>query len=214
LEWRSQTKMFKKYNIDENNFISYEILDNFVIVKFIFFDTVDNLKVCIKKYIDYFMTLNVDFLGCYPGTCNPIVIDSTINVFSCYELKYRIFYDGEEINNIQSFIKKTIKPCTQKILSIPNQNISQSACDGEIGRNASKEGFKSCCIFGQLNKKTEGPKTPIRYYKVDENGFLCEEFLEKPSDNAYYYKSIRLKDMFKSHKILLENGVPKYLPKD
>jgi hypothetical protein len=203
-----------KYSIDDKNFISYEILDNFVIVKFIFFDKVSNLKDCIKEYIDYFMTLDVDFLGCYPGTCNPVVIQSTANIFSEYGLKYRIFYNGEEVPSPKNFIEKTVKPCVQKILSMPNENISQSACDGNVGKNASKEGFGSCCIFGQLNKKTKDVKTPIRYYKVDDQGFLCEEFLEKPNDSAYYYKSIRLKDMFKSYKILLDNGFLKYLPKD
>jgi hypothetical protein len=206
--------MHKKYIINNNNFISYEILDNFVIVNFIFFDTLENLKTCIKKYIDYFMSLDVDFLGGYPGTCNPLVIKNIIDVLSEYNLEYKILYNNEEVIDAKNFIEKIIDPCVLKILSMPDENARQSVCDGAVGKNASKEGFGLCCIFSQLNKKTEGPKTPIRYYKVDEKGFLYEEFSEKPSDNAYYYKSIRLKDMFKSHKILLENGVLKYLPKD
>ena len=198
--------MNKKYFIDEKNYIGYEIIENFVFVRYLFFANQRDIPNSIRQYINYFVSLeNIDFLGFYPGTYNPIIVKSLIETIKELNFKYRIFYNKFEIKNIQEFEENTLQDYYDKMSLTCSDSIS--ACDDL------NLGFQRCAVFSSLSQNQKTVKTPIKYYEVNDEGFLVEEFDELPNDNKKYHESIKIKDMFPICNIKIENGKIKYFPK-
>jgi hypothetical protein len=204
-----------QYKINDNNFINYEILEDFVMVKSIFYDDVNVLFERINHYMDYFSKLeNINFLGTFPGTCNPLVISYALDYVRNRKFLFRIFYDGIEYNDTRLFRRNILIPAFEYALTIPSENVLQSACSGAVGIASEKNGFKKCCLFCPLKKYYSYVKTPIRYYEIGADGTFTQEYQEKPIQNKIYYQSIRLKNMFPLYNIVMKNGKINYLPKN
>ncbi len=203
-----------KYILNDNNFINYEIIDDFIMVKSVFYDDVNFLQQGIFNYIDYFATISdVNYLGAFPGTCNPFVIKYALDYLKNKKFKYRIFYDQLEVDSVAEFENFTLKSAFESALSIPNDIKLQSACYGTVGVISAQNGFKSTGFFSPLKKNYEYVKTLLRYYEYDTQGVIIQECQEKPEKNKDYYQSIRLRPMFQMYKIVLIDGKPNYFPK-
>ena len=200
-----------KYSINKNNYINYELFENFVLVRSIFFDDIGLLKNSIKTYIDFFSTIDgADFLGAYPGTTNPLVVRYVLDYIVDKNFNYRIFYDGSEVPSIQAFEKTKLKQAVDQALKVSSPSILQSACEGAVVISCANSGFMKCCVFSPLKINYNYIRTPIKYYELDSNNFIVNEFSEIPDINKTYYKSIRLAPMFTSRVIRIENGKPVY----
>jgi hypothetical protein len=200
-----------KYFINENNFINYEIVNDFVMVRSIFYDDFSFLSQHIFAYIDFFANIeNVNFLGGYPGTFNPLVVRYVLDYLKNKNFNYRIFYDKQEVKDIQRFERVILESRVQQSLLVDSPSVLQSACNGYVGQALEKSGFKRCCVFSPLKINYDYVKTPIKYYEIDSQGYLIAEYDEKPSRGGRYYQSYRLKPMFDTGVIRIENGKPVY----
>lgn len=200
-----------KYFINENNFINYEIVNDFVMVRSIFYDDASLLSQRIFAYIDFFATIeNVNFLGGYPGTFNPLVVRYVLNYLKNKNFNYRIFYDKQEITDIQQFESIVLKSRVRQALSVNSPSVLQSACKGYIGQALEQSGFKRCCVFSPLKINYDYVRTPIKYYEIGPQGYLIGEYDEKPARGGRYYQSYRLKPLFDTRIIRIENGKPVY----
>jgi hypothetical protein len=200
-----------KYNINQNNFIVYETLDEFIMIRSLFYDDVRLLFDSIFHYMSYLSVVNdAEFLGWYPGTYNPLVVRYVLDYTQSKNFNYRIFYDLMEVADVQSFERTILNSSVQKALSVDSEITLQSACQGDVGRVAAQDGFKKCCVFTPLKKNYNLIKTPIKYYEIDDRGFLIQEHLEKPINNKKYYQSTRLGPLFSSLIISVENEKLKY----
>lgn len=207
--------MIINYKLNDNNFINYKIQKDYAVVDFLYFDDPQSIYDCWKHYFDYLATFDfLEYVGCYPGCNNPLVIKAALDVFKFYGFNYRIFYDDKEVDDLNIFENQIIQPFLETCLSLPQTKIVQSSCDGVIGSYASQSGFKLCAIFGPLRKKMGYVKTPVKYYKIDKDGFLTEEFDEKPNTKDMFFQNHRLSEMFKICKIKIIDGSLKYYPKD
>lgn len=206
--------MISKYKINDNNLINFELIDNFAVIHFIHFDNPNNLFNHMKEYFDYIASLDgIDFLGSYPGCSNPLVVQAGINVIKYYGFNYRIFYDKEEVRDIEIFEEKTLIPSVEKIQSVMNTLSFIKGLHVVTTKIAIDNGFRDCAVFSPLKKNYSHIKLPIKFYEIDKDGFLVAEFEEKPKDNKNYHQSIKMKKMFSTHQIKLENGKPQYHPK-
>jgi hypothetical protein len=200
-----------KYNINQNNFIVYETLDEFIMIRSLFYDDVRLLFDSIFHYMNYLSVVNdAEFLGWYPGTHNLLVVRYVLDYTQSKNFNYRIFYDLMEVAGVQSFERTILNSSVQKALSVDSEITLQSACQGDVGRVAAQDGFKKCCVFTSLKKNYNFIKTPIKYYEIDDRGFLIQEHLEKPRNNKKYYQSTILGPLFSSLIISVENKKLKY----
>jgi hypothetical protein len=203
-----------KYSINANNFIRYEIINDIVMIKWLFYDDVNLLSSSIFNYIDYLSTINnVEFLGWYPGTFNPLVVKYVLDYAKNKNFNYRIFYDLNEVFSVKAFEKTILQYNVEASLNIPGETVFQSSCDGPVGKISQQNGFKKCCVFTSLRQNNNIVKTPIKYYEIDDQGFLVQEHSEKPKNNKKYYQSFRIENLFRSMKIKIENGKLVYYQK-
>jgi hypothetical protein len=203
--------MISKYKINDNNLINFELIDNFAVIHFIHFDNPNNLFACMKEYFDHIASLDgIDFLGSYPGCSNPLVVRAGINVIKQYGFNYRIFYDKNEVDDIQKFEEKTLDLNVEKIQSIIDTLSFVKGLHVVTTNIAINNGFKDCAVFSPLKRNYDQVKLPVKFYEIDKDGFLIAEFEEKPKNNKNYYQSIKIKKIFPTHNIKLENGKPKY----
>ena len=205
----------KKYNIDKNNFINYEILNDFVLVNFLFTDNYANLEFQVKHYVDYLRDLNIGkFFAVYPGTPNIIIINTLLNIAHENNLNYRLYYDQQEILDKTNFENTIIKPAHEQIsISLETYNKSQSACSGEVGVFCEQNGLKWFGIIFPFSNTIDYVPSPIKYYRISEDGYLVEEYDDNPNDGGNYWKSMRIKEKFATELIKIENGKPKYYAK-
>lgn len=153
------------------------------------------------------------YLGNYPGTVNPVVAKAGLAVIKDYGYNYRIFYNHSEITNLSNFELTVLNPASQRCLARVGDNVVQSACDGPISQFAKSIDFGYCAIYSPLHSDMLTVKTPMKYYRINPDNSLTDEFDELPQDGFSYYEAVRLRPMLANNRVVLENGKPRYYPK-
>lgn len=199
----------------QENAIGYSILNDFVIVNFILFNDSINLFHTIKHFFDYFIDNfpQCNFLISYPGSPNPLVAKAGLDVFKFYNFNYRIYYDGDEILDKENF-EQNILTKHIELLSDIHSAEPQCACKGNIASCSRAVGFKQFGVCSPLKSGINSTQSLLRYYKMDEDGYLISEHEEKPTDTDKLWRSIKLQENFQNHRIRIENNTVRYYPLD
>lgn len=201
--------MLARHVLDNDRSIEYQILGEFVLVNFVYYLDSDTLINDVRTYFNYFGNLpGVSFLGGYPGTPNPIFIDSVLRIVKEKGFNYRIFYDKEEIAaaDLNNFEITTLNP-SLVVAKAKQKRGRQAVCDLDLGNR-----FKPCAVFCPLIENIP-VKTPVKYYRLDATNTFIDELEHKPNDNSLYYSSVRLSELFRTKIIKLENNKPVFYPK-
>jgi hypothetical protein len=202
------------YTFDANNRIHYEVIEDIILMKFLFFDNPSTLSARMKYYFDFFASLpGMLYLGSFPGTINPVVAKAGLDVIKSYGYNYRIFYNLSEITDLSNFELTVLNPASQRCLARAGVNITQSACNGPIAQFAKSINFGDCAVYSPLRGDIQTVKTPIKYYKINPDNSLTDEFDELPQDGFSYYGAVRLRPMMANNRVVLENGKPRYYPR-
>lgn len=203
------------YNKDSNNYINYELHNNHIIVKFLFYYDIETLEDALIFYYQYLSTkyLNFDFLTTYPGTTNPYVVEYHLSAMDKLNLKYKVHLDGLEIKNVNKFRKSELRLFINSSKNQLERNQKQSTCSNQVSQFCKSLGMGMCSITTTLRETNLEVVSPIKYYTVDADGFLISEHDSKPLTERTYH-SIRLSDKFQNYKIRLVDGSPRFYPKD
>lgn len=202
------------YKIDANNHINYEILENFIVVKFLYYYDVDTLPQQLLRYYAYLAQshLNAQYLTSYPGTTDPFVVDLHLNAMDELGLLYRVHLDGDEVNNIGNFRSGLLNSFIQRSRAFMQRNKLQLACSNEVSQFCKAEGFAMCSVTTQLRPGAHPVDSLIRYYEIDNDDNIVAEHVDKPNVSKLYH-SIRLRDKYATRKIKLVDGRPRFYPK-
>jgi len=205
--------MYSIIKYDENNFMSYEQINNFILMRYMVFDNAESLAVRMKFYFDTFAAIDgAEYLGSFPGTINPVVVQAGIEVIKEYQYPYRVFYNSDEVEDVPNFERLTLNPVYRLALAL-NSNEKQAACEGRIYDLAKISGFGTCAVYSPLKPTISTVLTPIKYYLMDSEGVLISESADKPPAGVNYFSSVRLGSMFRQNIIQIQNGKPTYRPK-
>lgn len=203
------------YNIDENNYINYEIRGEHIIVKFLFYYDINILESSLIAYYEYLSQKypECNYLTSYPGTVNPHVLECHLSTMDKLGLKYKVHKNGVNILNINKFRNTELNSLIKKAKPYLEKNTKQSTCVNKVSDFCKSEGMEMCSITTTLRKTNLEVVSPIKYYTVDADGFLISEHDSKPPTERTYH-SIRLSDKFQNYKIRLVDGSPRFYPKD
>lgn len=203
------------YQIDQNNHINYEMIDNFVVVKFLFYYDADTLQQEIVQYYTYLSEShpNASFLTSYPGTTDPFVVKFHLEAMDQLGLSYRVHLDGSEVSDVNLFRVGQLNSFIQRSEAFMRRNQLQLACSNEVSEYCKSEGFSMCSVTTQLRTGDLEVDSLIRYYEIDGDNNLVSEHRIKPNTGNFYH-SIRLRDKFANRIVKLVDGKPRYYPKD
>lgn len=204
--------MIKRFKVDNLNYINYRIINDYGLIYYLNFDDIAKILPCMHEYFKHLKSLDLKYVGCYPGCNNPLVIKAALDVIKSYDFSYRIFYNKEEVKNLIDFEQNILNPNINKCLAI-NNVIPQCSCSGQIGQFSRQNGFNICSVFAPLKRNIKNIQLPMRYYEIDQNGFLINELTEKPKNDKKYYETVDLEEMFLKNNIQLVNDKLKYYPK-
>ena len=204
--------MIKRFKVDNLNYMNYKIVNDYGIIYYLNFDDVARILSYMHEYFKHLRSLDLEYVGCYPGCNNPLVIKAALDVIKSYGFSYRIFYNKEEVKNLIEFEQDILDPSIAKCMSI-NVNNPQCSCSGQIGEFSKQNGFKICSVFAPLKRNLKNIQLPMRYYEIKQDGFLVGEYMEKPSNNKKYYEAVGLEEMFLTNDIQLIDEKLEYHPK-
>lgn len=204
--------MIRRFKADNLNYINYRVINDCGIIYYLNFDDVARILPCMHEYFKHLRSLDLEYVGCYPGCNNPIVVKAAIDVIKSYDFSYRIFYNKEEVKNLVEFEKNILDPSISKCMIIKDVN-AQCSCSGQMGQFSKQNGFNVCSVFAPLKTNVKNIKTPIRYYEINQDGFLVSTYIEKPKNDKKYYEAVGLEEMFLTNDIQLVNDKLKYHPK-
>jgi hypothetical protein len=198
------------YSIDSNSSAYYEIFQNYVIINFL--QTNKNLYSDLFLIVDNLITycsnnLDVDFLFTYPGTANPLVVKSQIEVVKNKNFSYRLFYDKFEIYDLSNFENNILEyycEIASHYCDEHNLNIND-VCYSNIAEYCKQQNFKDTALCFPLRNNIP-ITTPVRYYKVNNEGLFVEEYENKPNIEDRFFPSIRLSEKFKTHNISIDSN--------
>ena len=206
--------MIKKYYINEKNWVVYERIENMIVVLFMYFTDPANIQTDIKTYFDMFANeTDAEFLTTYPGTRPPIIAKSHLDVIKSYNLPYRFYYNENEIFNSKAFESIYFTSSAASGQAMPHSEEPQSVCDCAYAEECKNQNIGLFALCSPLRSGITLVRSPVKYYRLDEDGFFVEEYLEKPSKNFPVYQSMRLSQKFIDFKIQRVDGKLKYLPK-
>lgn len=204
--------MIRRFKVDNLNYINYRIINDYGLIYYLNFDDIAKILPCMYEYFKHLRSLDLEYVGCYPGCNNPIVVKAAIDVIKSYDFNYRIFYNKEEVKNLIDFEQNILNPSISKCMIIKDIN-AQCSCSGEIGQFSKQNGFNICSVFAPLKKNIKNIKIPIRYYEINQDGFLISTYIEKPKSDKKYYEAVGLEEMFLTNDIQLVNNKLKYHPR-
>lgn len=206
--------MIKKYYIDSENWIVYERIENIIVVLFLYFTDPSSIPAAIKTYFDMFAAeTDAEFLTSYPGTRPPVVAKSHLDVIKAYNLPYRLYYNENEITNKTAFEKAYFSNYDTLSQDMTSNGKPQSMCDWSFADICKNRSIGICALCSPLRPGITAVRSPVKYYRLDADGFFVEEYLEKPNGNFPMYQSMRLSQKFIDFKIQQVDGKLKYLPK-
>lgn len=204
--------MIKRFKVDNLNYISYKIVNDYGVIYYLNLDDVAKILPCMHEYFKHLKSLDLEYVGCYPGCNNPLVIKAAIDVIKSYNFNYRLFYNKEEVKNLTEFEQGILDLSVSKCMTVKDIN-AQCSCSGQIGQFSKQNGFKVCSVFAPLKRNLKNIQLPMRYYEIKQDGFLVGEYMEKPNNNKKYYEAVGLEEMFLTNDIQLINEKLKYHPK-
>lgn len=206
--------MIKNYHVNDNNWVVYERIEDMIVVLFMFFDDPVRISSDVKTYFDMFANeTDAVFLTTYPGTQTPPVAKAHLDVIKQYGLPYRLYYDEQEITNKTAFENSFFAMPEVVGKGMKASQSPQSACDNNFALKCKESGIKPCGICSPLRSGVNYVRSPVKYYRLDADGFLVEEYLEKPDGKFPMYQSMRLSQKFREHRIQRVEDKLKYLPK-
>ena len=205
--------MIKKHYIDEKNWVVYERIENMIVVLFMYFTDPARIPEDIKTYFDTFAAeTDAEFLTTYPGTLPPIA-KAHLDVIKSYNLPYRFYYNENEILNSKAFELVYFTGSSSSSRAMSHSDEPQSVCDCDYANDCKNKNIGLFALCSPLRPGVTTVRSPVKYYKLGEDGFFVEEYLEKPNGNFPLYQSMRLSQKFIDFKIQRIDGKLKYLPK-
>jgi hypothetical protein len=205
--------VIKKYYINEKNWVVYERIENMIVVLFMYFTDPTTIPTDIKTYFDMFANeTDAEFLTTYPGTLPPVA-KSHLAVVRAYNLPYRFYYGENEIFDSQSLESRYFTGSVASEQAMLRSNEPQSVCDCAYAEECKNQNIGLFALCSPLRSGITLVRSPVKYYRLDEDGFFVEEYLEKPPKNFPVYQSMRLSQKFIDFKIQRVDGKLKYLPK-
>jgi hypothetical protein len=203
------------YNIDENNYINYEIFGEYIIVKFLFYYDINTLENSLIAYYEYLSQKypECNYLTSYPGALDPYVVEYHLSAMDKLRLKYKVHKNGVDVLNINKFRNTELSSLIKKAKPYLERNTKQLTCINKVSEFCKSDGMEMCSITTTLRETNLEVVSPIKYYIVDANGFLISEHDSKPA-NVNSYHSIRLSDKFSDNIIKLVDGSPRFHPKN
>lgn len=156
-------KIKNRLILDNKNVISFTPMQNYIVARIIKVQpnmTIDGLNLFLSES---FEALSLNYEQCdslinFPGTRNPLLANTIIDVVKSLGLQFKIVYDHENIDDVEKF--------QTEILSDFCKNADTLVCT-KIGN------FKTLNIVTLLpNRENKEVINPIRYFPLSSNNTI------------------------------------------
>jgi hypothetical protein len=203
------------YYKNDLNFLAFKIKDNAILASAIVTEKEISYEE-VFTFVNYFFETMIkeypdaDTMINYPGTFNPFVAKIILENVKQFNFDYCIYYDREKIDDLENFENNIINANSCLI-----SNNFDCSNNNTIGENENINILKECSICSSLRINTQ-VKPPIKYYRIDSDGYLVEELDEKPAGTTdNFYSHFNLSGAFKTFNVrITDNGNLRFYKKD